>query len=361
MIKRFLFILTLAVFAMVQVFSQTGKYSNEFMALGLGARGLGMAGAMTAITDDVNSGYWNPAGLVVVDAHRQLGIMHAEYFAGIAKYDYAAMAAKIDASSTAGLSVIRFAIDDIPNTTELIDNDGNINYDKLKSFSAVDFGVLLSYARLMPVEGLNVGANAKIIRRKAGDFARAWGFGFDIGAQYKHKEWLFGAVVKDATSTFNAWSYTFDDKTRDILAMTGNDVPASSTEITLPRLILGAGRPFTFMEKFSVTPALDMDITTDKKRNVLIKSNLFSIDPHMGLELGYNKIVYLRAGIGNVQKETNEAGKKVTTFQMNMGLGVNISNRLSIDYALTDIGNNSIALYSNIFSLRININRKEEN
>ncbi|OPZ98024.1 MAG: hypothetical protein BWY70_01335 [Bacteroidetes bacterium ADurb.Bin408] len=361
MIKRFLFIVTLIAFVFAHLFSQTAKYSNEFMALGLGARGLGMSGTMTAITDDVHAGYWNPAGLLNVDAHRQLGIMHAEYFAGIAKYDYAAMAAKIDASSSAGLSVIRFAIDDIPNTTELIDNDGNINYDKLKSFSAVDFGVLLSYARLMPVEGLSIGANAKIIKRKAGDFAKAWGFGFDFGGQYKYNEWLFGAVLKDATSTFNAWSYTFDDKTRDILAMTGNDVPTSSTEITLPKLILGVGRHFTFMDKFTVTPAFDFDLTTDKKRNVLVKSGLFSIDPHLGLELGYNKIVFLRAGIGNVQKETDETGKKVTTFQMNMGLGVNISNKFSIDYALTDIGNNSIALYSNIFSLRININRKEEN
>jgi len=343
----------------VSVKGQATKYSNEFLSIGIGARALGMSNAVTSNIDDVTSGYWNPSGLVNITAHRQASLMHAEYFAGIAKYDYGALAAKIDSNSAAGLSVIRFAVDDIPNTTELIDNDGNVNYDKITSFSAVDFAMLFSYARKMPVNGLNIGANAKIIRRKVGSFAQAWGFGFDIGAQYKIDNWMLGAVIKDATTTYNAWSYSFDDRTKEILALTGNEVPQSSKEITLPKLIIGGGRSFTFFKKFSLLTALDMDITTDGKRNVLIKTNPFSIDPHLGLELNYNKVVFLRAGIGNIQNETNEAGKKIKSFQLNMGLGVNISNFLTIDYALTDIGNNSIALYSNIFSLRLNINRKE--
>ncbi len=358
MLKKFIIILLF--FNFFNVDAQTAKYSNEFLSIGVGARGLGMSNTITSIVDDVTSGYWNPAGLQKVDKHRQVALMHAEYFAGIAKYDYAALAAKIDATSTAALSIIRFAIDDIPDTTELIDNDGNINYDKLRSFSAVDFALLLSYARQTPVDGLNLGANAKIIRRKVGSFANGWGFGFDIGGQYKYNNWLLGAVIKDATSTFNAWSYSFTDKTKEIFALTGNEVPQNSTEITLPKLILGAGRSFTIYDKFSVLAALDIDITTDKKRNVLLRTNPFSFDPHLGLEFDYNKVVFLRAGIGNIQNETNENGKNTKSFQLNMGMGININDKFSIDYALTDIGNNSIALYSNIFSLRLNIKRKGE-
>jgi len=358
MIKKNLVILLLFIF--VEVHAQTAKYSNEFLSIGVGARGLAMSNTITALVDDVTSGYWNPAGLLKVEKQRQIALMHAEYFAGIAKYDYAALAAKIDATSTAALSIIRFAIDDIPDTTELIDNDGNINYNKLKSFSAVDFALLLSYARQMPVDGLNLGANAKIIRRKVGSFASGWGFGFDLGAQYKYNEWLLGAVIKDATGTFNAWSYSFSDKTKEILTLTGNEVPQNTTEITLPKLIIGAGRSFTIYDKFSALVALDLDITTDKKRNVLIRTNPFSIDPHIGAEFDYNKIVFLRTGIGNIQNETNENGKMTKSFQINLGIGVNINDRFSIDYALTDIGNNSLALYSNIFSLRLHINRKGE-
>ena len=356
--RIFIFILLLFIIT-VSVKGQTTKYSNEFLAIGVGARAMGMSNAVVSNVDDVTSGYWNPSGLVNIKFNRQASLMHAEYFAGIAKYDYGSIAAKIDSNSAAALSVIRFAVDDIPNTTELIDNDGNINYDKITSFSAVDFAMLFSYARKSPIDGLNFGANAKIIRRKVGSFAQAWGFGFDIGAQYKIDKWMVGAVIKDATTTYNAWSYSFDDRTKEILALTGNEVPQSSKEITLPKLIIGGARSFTFFQKFSVLPALDIDITTDRKRNVLIRTNPFSIDPHLGLELDYNKIIFLRAGIGNIQNETIETGKKIKSFQLNMGLGVNINNVLSIDYALTDIGNNSIALYSNIFSLRLNINRKE--
>jgi hypothetical protein len=69
--------------------------------------------------------------------------------------------------------------------------------------------------------------------------------------------------------------------------------------------------------------------------------------------------VFLRGGFGNFQQETNIDGKKRTTFQPNIGVGIVIKKIVAIDYALTDIGNASIALYSNVFSLKVNINRKK--
>ncbi|MDG2497959.1 MAG: hypothetical protein P8M66_00420, partial [Flavobacteriaceae bacterium] len=43
--------------------SQTArKYSNEFLNIGVDASALGMSNAVVASSNDVNSGYWNPAG-----------------------------------------------------------------------------------------------------------------------------------------------------------------------------------------------------------------------------------------------------------------------------------------------------------
>jgi hypothetical protein len=343
------------------LFAQAPKYSNEFLAIGVGARAISMSNSNVSIVDDVTSGYWNPAGLMSIKSNIQAGLMHSEYFAGIAKYDYAAVAAKIDDKSCAAFSFIRFGVDDIPNTTDLIDAEGNINYDRITTFSAADYGFLFSYARKFDkIEGLTVGANAKIIHRVVGDFARSWGFGLDAGAQYVLGKWMFGAMARDITSTFNAWSFNLSDDMKDVFTLTGNEIPQNSLEITLPKLLLSSGRKFKLSDKFSVLTVLDADVSFDGKRNVLIKSDPASVDPHLGIELSYSNFLFLRGGVGNIQDETNISGKKVKTFQLNMGVGIKIKNTVTIDYALTDIGDNSIALYSNIFSLKFNINKLEK-
>ncbi|MDH3381935.1 MAG: hypothetical protein OEL54_04475, partial [Flavobacteriaceae bacterium] len=107
----------------------TRKYSNEFLSIGVDAASFGMGKAVVATSQDVNSVYWNPAGLLGIEGN-QASLMHAEYFAGIAKYDYAAYAFALDDQSAMGISLIRFGVDDILNTTELIDNQGNIDYNR---------------------------------------------------------------------------------------------------------------------------------------------------------------------------------------------------------------------------------------
>src|SRR3982751_6791343 len=76
-------------------FAQFRKYSNEFLNIGAGARGLAMGNAQVASANDATAGYWNPAGLAGVKDHPNLNLMHAEYFAGIAKYDYGSVAVPI--------------------------------------------------------------------------------------------------------------------------------------------------------------------------------------------------------------------------------------------------------------------------
>src|SRR3982750_692199 len=90
-------------------YSQFRKYSNEFLNIGAGARGLAMAGAQIASVEDGTSGYWNPAGLVNVKDNPQVNLMHADYFAGIGKSDYANVTVPLkDNKRVIGLSLLRF-------------------------------------------------------------------------------------------------------------------------------------------------------------------------------------------------------------------------------------------------------------
>ncbi len=343
------------------VFSQSArKYSNEFLAIGVGARALGMSNAYVTTVNDVTSGYWNPAGLTQISKDFQIGLMHAEYFAGIAKYDYGAFAANIDSASAFGFSIIRFGVDDIPNTTQLIDADGNVDYDRISSFSVADYAFLFSYARKAKITGLSYGANVKIIYRNVGEFASAWGFGLDAGAQYNFKGWKLGLMARDVTSTFNAWSFSLSQETVDVFTATGNEIPENSLEVTMPKIIFGIGREVKISNKFELLGEIDFDITTDGQRNVLISDDPISVDPHAGIELGYNKMVFLRAGVGNFQEVTDILKNDKWTYQINFGVGIQFKG-VALDYAFADIGDQSDALYSNIFSLRFDINKQNNN
>ena len=334
----------------------TPKYSNEFLNIGVGARSLAMSNSVITSTNSAMSGYLNPANLIKNKNDIQIGLMHAEYFAGIAKYDFGSIAKRIDYKSSFGFSFLRFGVDNIPNTSELIDAQGNINYDRISYFSSADMAFIGSYARKLN-KYLSVGGSAKIINRKAGDFASAWGFGIDLSSTYSKNDWSFALVAKDITSTFNVWKYQLSNEMISTFISTGNELPQNGIELTLPKLILGVSKEFHLKNNINFLIELNTDITTDGKRNVLISGNPFSIDPHIGGEFNIKDIIFIRGGVGNVQKTPDLTGKMIYTIQPNLGIGINIKG-VDIGYALTDIGDVSVAEYSNIFSLKFNLNPK---
>jgi Type IX secretion system protein PorV len=354
-LKRLLLLLFFIPFFTVQ--SQTvRKYSNEFMNIGVDARAFGMANAMVSHTQDVNSGYWNPAGLLTIK-DKEASLMHANYFANIAQYDYAGFATKIDDRSAWGASIIRFGVDNILNTTELIDSNGNIDYNRISLFSTADYGVTFSYARKLPIQGLQYGVNAKIIRRIIGEFANSWGFGFDFGIQFSKNKWNYGLMLRDITTTYNIWNIDEEEfkKIKDAQTLTplqNEDLP-ETTEITLPKAQVGLSRKFEFHNDTSLLAAANLNMQFSRT-NDIFASNFVSIDPALGFEFGYTNLVFARAGVGNFQKIQQIDGSKNIGLQPNIGLGFQYKG-IAVDYALTDLGNQSAALYSNVFSLKIDL------
>ena len=329
------------------------KYSNEFMNIGVDAAALGMSNAVVANTNDVNSGYWNPAGLMGLE-DGQVAIMHASYFANIAQYDYAAYAKPIDNESAWGISMIRFGVDDILNTTQLIDASGNIDYNRISKFSTADYGFTFSYARKLKLPGFQYGVNAKIIRRVIGNFANSWGFGFDFGLQWERNDWHFGLMLRDITTTYNVWNINEDEynKIKNTVAGQNQELP-ESTEITLPKAQFGMSKKFEFHNETSLLASGNLNMQF-ARTNDIISSSIVSIDPGFGFEYSYTDLVFLRAGFGNFQNVTQIDNTKRIGFQPNIGLGFKYKG-IQIDYALTDLGDQSAALYSNIFSLKVDL------
>lgn len=363
-----LYLTLLSTFFFFSATAQFRKYSNEFLNIGAGARGLAMGSAQVASVNDGTSGYWNPAGLVGIKDYPQLNLMHAEYFAGIGKYDYVGVALPTaNNKRTIGITGLRFAVDDIMNTLFLVEPDGSLNYNNIQAFSSADYAFIFSFAqKLKETEKKNVhfGLNAKVIHRSVGKFAKAWGFGLDAGMQIFSKQWRFGIAGRDITSTFNAWSFSFTEREKEVLYLTNNEIPVKSTELTAPRLVLGIGREFKLGKKSTLLAEANLDVTFDGQRNTLISSSAVSADPKMGLELNVNNVFFLRGGINNFQKALSDGDtvnqKKVWIYQPSAGAGFKIQN-VTVDYAFTNLANQSNPLFTHVFSLRINLVNTKKN
>jgi hypothetical protein len=286
--------------------------------------------AQVASTNDVTSAFWNPAGLSgIVDAPLQVSAMHAEWFGGVANYDYLGVAKQIneEKNSYAAISLVRMGIDNIPYTLNLIGPDGSVNYDNVTDFSSADYAFFGSYGQKFG-DYLRVGGSAKVIYRTIG--------------------------------TYNSWSFNFTEEEKQVFAATGNSIPVTSSEIALPRVVLG----FAFhsdredyTSKFSYLVEANFNLNTDGRASGIINTDRFAVEPAIGGEFGYNQMVYLRAGVGNMQRLVNDFNAQTRSLSVtpSVGLGLKL-NRFKIDYALNNIGTQSSdtgALYSHIFSLTI--------
>ncbi len=339
------------------VFSQdlTPKYSNEFLSIGVSARALGMGGAQVGAVRDVTAAYWNPAALTGIQHQYEFSLMHAEYFAGIAQYDYLGFSTPIGNQNRVAVSLIRFGVDDIPDTRFLYDANGAINYNNIQFFNAADYALLLSFARDIS-DKIKLGANAKVIHRNVGKFAQAWGFGLDVGGIYIQKRMTFGLMVRDITTTYNAWTHDAE-MVRDIYSQTNNEVPINSVEITLPKAIASITYDWKLGEQFNLLTALDLETTFDGARNTVISSSAISIDPRFGLELGFKQLVFVRGGISNFQYIKDFQGNETMNYMPSAGLGVILNERFQIDYALSDLGDVSESPYSHIFSIKVSLEK----
>jgi hypothetical protein len=98
-------------------------------------------------------------------------------------------------------------------------------------------------------------------------------------------------MLYDAPSTFTAWRFDMDalstggnkDYAREVFAVTGNEIPVNSLEITVPRIVTGISKKID-IDALTLQAEIGLEITFDGRRNTLIKTGLFSIGPRTGIE-----------------------------------------------------------------------------
>ncbi|RMH62025.1 MAG: hypothetical protein D6677_10845 [Calditrichaeota bacterium] len=300
------------------------KYAGEFLYLGAGARGTALGGAYTALVNDAGAAYWNPAALT--DARGfQLQFMNSKQFINSIQTNYLSISHPYNATSTLAVSLYIVTVNNIKNTAsagvydpvtaELI----GLDESRVKDFNTGDYVLSVAYGHRLD-DHLSWGVTLKSIYRDF-DFTDAAGFGLDAAALYRLEDLRISAILYDATGTLIAWN-------------------EGEKELVSPTLGMGVAYTLTIPAwEMILRPALDTRIMGEgRSYAALWHVGPVSMDVMTGLELDYNDVVKIRAGLDALQR-------------FNGGIGLKLP-KISFDYAFTAYAGE----LGNVHRINVNLN-----
>lgn len=171
-----------------------GTHSGAFLRMGVGGRALAMGGNYVAIANDATAGYWNPAGLALIE-NVSIELMYSHDLSFDRSLNYGGIAKTFDFGSL-GFSYIGGGMNDLDE----YDAQGAFQ----GSFDTREHAFILSYATrplafIRDCAPAYVGISFKGIMQDMGDEdGSQFGLGADVGAMFHPVEMLtFGLTVQD--------------------------------------------------------------------------------------------------------------------------------------------------------------------
>jgi hypothetical protein len=160
-----------------EIFPKTGTAGLQFLKIGIDARAIGMGEAYTAVTDDISSVYWNPAGLAL-KPQNQILFSHTQWVADI-MYEFFA-ASKVMNMGTFALSASALHM---PAMDVYVEE--SFDTPTGEKFYASDFSVGLTYSSLF-TDKFSFGFTAKYLRQNLDEYS-VNGVSVDVGSLYNTK------------------------------------------------------------------------------------------------------------------------------------------------------------------------------
>jgi len=271
--------------------AEGGRDSLTFLNLGIGARPMAMGGAFTAVADDVNALFYNPAGLSKLN-YFEASLLHQRWIAGLS-YSYFGMAVPIRGVGTFAGSFLYFGTPEIQAFDEFNQPAG--------TFRANDQAFSASFGRsLWPnlAGGLSVKYIREILHRSGAE-----AFSFDFGVLYQiHDTTHAGAFLGNIGTSLKHHKDSLLEASRQARIMR----IGISTRIINPKFLTSA----EFTKQFDDDPEM-----------------------MLGVEYEFAKVIALRAGYAY---EFGGRGIKGISG-VSGGIGFN-SGSVRVDYALSPWG-----------------------
>ncbi|OQY40025.1 MAG: hypothetical protein B6226_00690 [Candidatus Cloacimonetes bacterium 4572_65] len=166
-------VVLIPIMLMGEIFPKTGTAALQFLKLGIDARATGMGEAYVAVTDDISSVYWNPAGLAT-KLEQQSFFSHTKWVADIS-HEYAAVSFT-DGIQAFAISASVLHMDDMDVVDEATFGPNG------KTFTASDIALGLTYANAF-TDKFSFGLTAKYLRENLHDYS-VDSYAVDIGSLY---------------------------------------------------------------------------------------------------------------------------------------------------------------------------------
>ncbi|MGB5873108.1 MAG: PorV/PorQ family protein, partial [Bacteroidota bacterium] len=268
---------------------KAGLTGAAFLKVGVGARAAAMGTAVTAMPNDINQIFYNPAGIGLKEEKLQFAFNYNKWIADL-NHNSAAVSYNFEGIGTFGLGFIQFGVTGItadrdqPADPFLIPNQIDMATGATYDYS--DVAVMLSYSRYV-IDRLALGVTVKGIFQSIDDQSVS-SFAFDFGSVYHVGvlDWTIAARFNNLGRDMEYYDISFglplefsvgtalapwgdEDGNRFLVALDfvkpqdGPQYYFTGGEFTLMRLVsLRAGYKFNYSGTSETTGSFSDDVNT---------------------------------------------------------------------------------------------------
>lgn len=302
--------------------SKVGTTAAQFLKIGAGARAIGMGGTYTAVSDDIYSIYYNPAGVVNSAGFGQAAFNHANWLASI-NYDFAGLALNLSDFGTLFFSLTSLGVpEDKVTTFDFPEGDGRV-------WDASSLAIGIGFAKKL-TDKFSIGFHAKYIRETIWNTS-ANGFAIDVGTYYitPFNDMVIGASISNFGTKMQLAG-------RDILFNTDPDGDPN----TGPNNVLARYETDEFDIPLTFRIGLAMDVIKERYFRTTVAVDATHPNDNTeyvnsGIELAYDEMIFFRAGYKSLFLRDSEQG---LTFGGGLKYSFNNQFTLFVNYGWADYG-----------------------